>query len=84
MCLTMCTIMCVYVHIYMPVCVYVYMHTHTHKYIHFLEFRFRQIHCLVGWLSKRPNEFIELIGTSLGLGLLPLPQTLQSPWILRR
>lgn len=58
------------------VCVYIYMHTHSHiSSLTGVQVQ-EQIHCLVGWLSKRPPGFIDLV-TRLGLGLLPLPQTLQ-------
>lgn len=69
MCLTMCTRVYVYIHIHTHVCVYVYMHTHTHIYIFILwSSGQEQIHSLVGWLSKRRDGLIYLIGNPTGPG----------------
>ena len=92
MCLTMCTRVYIhayiylYIHIYTHICVYMYIctHTHTHIYSHSLEFRFRSKPTAwwVGCLRDLMGSFVPLV-TPLGLGLLPLPPTLQSSWILR-
>lgn len=59
---------CMYMYAYTYVCVCVGTHTHSHIYslpgVQVQE----QIHCLVGWLSKRPSGFIDLTGNPTGPG----------------
>lgn len=58
--------MYVYVHIYIRVCVLICTHTHIYSLpgVQVQE----QTHCLVGWLSERPNGFTDLIGNPTGPG----------------